>query len=110
MPKPADLAGRVDGYAAILVEVAGEKDGHSIVHTIYAMLGHREAAQRFGATATAYLTGTGAAAGALLVAGGSIREKGKLSPENLDPKPFFPLLRKFGIDVKERVRSERSLA
>jgi len=74
------------------------------------MLGHREAAQRFGATATAYLTGTGAAAGALLLAGGSIHEKGKLSPENLDPKPFFPLLRKFGIDVKERVRSERSLA
>src|SRR5206468_11294065 len=109
-PKPADLAGRVDGYAAILVEVAGEKDGHSIVHTIYAMLGHREAAQRFGATATAYLTGTGAAAGALLLASGSIREKGKLSPENLDPKPFFPLLRTFGIDVKERVRSERSLA
>jgi len=110
LPKPADLAGRVDGYAAILVEVAGEKDGHSIVHTIYAMLGHREAAQRFGATATAYLTGTGAAAGALLLAGGSIREKGKLSPENLDPKPFFPLLRRFGIDVKERVLSERSLA
>jgi len=54
-------------------------------------------------------TGTGAAAGALLLANGSIREKGKLSPENLDPKPFFPLLRKFGIDVKERVRSERSI-
>src|SRR2546428_307107 len=70
----------------------------------------REAAQLFGATATAYLTGTGAAAGALLLASGSIREKGKLSPENLDPKPFFPLLRRFGIDVKERVRSERSLA
>src|SRR2546427_399548 len=37
------------------------------------------------------------------------RDKGKLSPENLAPKPFFALLRKFGIDVKERVRSERSL-
>jgi len=110
LPKPADLAGRVDGYAAILVEVAGEKDGHSIVHTIYAMLGHREASQRFGATATAYLTGTGAAAGALLLASGSIKEKGKLSPENLDPKPFFPLLRKYGIDVKERIRSERPVS
>ena len=110
LPKPADLAGRVDGYAAILVEVAGEKGGHDVVHTIYAILGHREASQRFGATATAYLTASGAAAGAILLVSGSIREKGKLSPENLDPKPFFPLLRKFGIDVKERVRSERSLA
>src|SRR6266702_5152638 len=110
LPKPADLAGRVDGYAAILVEVAGAKDGHDIVHTIYAMLGHREAAKRFGSTATAYLTGSGAAAGALLLVSDSIREKGKLSPENLDPKPFFPLLRKFGIDVKEVLRSERSVA
>src|SRR5437867_3643639 len=110
LPKPADLAGRVDGYAAILVEVEGEKDGHDVVHTIYAILGHREASQRFGATATAYLTASGAAAGAILLVSGSIREKGKLSPENLDPKPFFPLLRKFGIDVKERVRSARSLA
>jgi len=109
LPKPADLAGRVDGYAAILVEVAGAKDGHDIVHTIYAMLGHREAAKRFGSTATAYLTGSGAAAGALLLVSDSIREKGKLSPENLDPKPFFPLLRKFGIDVKEVLRSERSV-
>src|SRR5467141_1554885 len=84
LPKPADLAGRVDGHAAILVEVAGTKDGHEILHTIYAMLGHREAAQRFGATATAYLTGTGAAAGALLLEDGSIREKGKISTENVD--------------------------
>ena len=110
LPKPAELAGRVDGYAAILVEVAGEKDGENVVHTIYTILGHREASEKFGGTATAYLTGTGAAIGAILLASGTIRGKGKLSPEHLDPKPVFPLLRKFGIDVKEQVRWERSLA
>ena len=62
------------------------------------------------ATATAYLTGSGAAAGAILLADGTIRERGKLSPENLDPKPFFRLLRRFGIEAKERIRRERSLS
>jgi len=109
LPKPGDLAGRVEGHAVVLVEVAGEKDGVRVVHTVYAGLGHREAAERFGATATAYLTGSGAAAGAILLADGTIPERGKLSPENLDPKPFFPLLRRFGIEVTERIRRERSL-
>ena len=110
LPKPADLTGRVDGYAALLVEVAGEKDGQRIVHTVYSILGHREAAEKFGATATAYLTGTGVAVGALLLADGTIRTKGKLSPEQLDPQPVFPLLRRLGIEVKEKVRWERTLA
>ena len=110
LPKPGDLAGRVDGHAVVLVEVAGTKDGERVVHTVYAGLGHREAAKRFGATATAYLTGSGVSAGAILLADGTIRERGKLSPENLDPKPFFPLLRRFGIEVKERIRQERSLS
>src|SRR2546422_10327315 len=43
LPKPADLPGRVAGYAPILLEVAGPRAGHSVVHTLYAILGHREA-------------------------------------------------------------------
>lgn len=109
LPKPADLAGRIDGYAAILVEVTGKKDGQKIVHVVYAMLSHREASEKFGATATAYLTGTGTAIGTILLASGTIREKGKLSPEHLDPKLVFPLLRKSGIDAKEHVHWERSV-
>lgn len=109
LPKPGELAGRVDGYAAVLVEVTGEKDCLRIVRSVYAIMGHQEASEKFGATATAYLTGTGAAIGALLLASGKIKERGKLSPENLDPRPFFPLLRKCGIEVQERITSERSL-
>jgi saccharopine dehydrogenase (NAD+, L-lysine-forming) len=109
LPKPTDLAGRVDGYAAVLVEVAGERDGQHVVHTVYSVLGHREASEKFGATATAYLTGTGAAIGAILLANGAIRRSGKISPETLDPVPFFPLLRQSGIEVREHVRWERSV-
>ena len=109
LPKPADLAGQVDGHGVILVEVTGVAGGEHITHTVYTMLGHREAFERFGATATAYLTGSGMAAGAILVANGTIRERGKLSPENLDPKPFFPLFRRFGLEIREQVRRERTL-
>ncbi|HKW43200.1 MAG TPA: saccharopine dehydrogenase C-terminal domain-containing protein, partial [Thermoplasmata archaeon] len=110
LPKPADLAGKVDGHAAVLVEVAGQRGGENVVHTVYALLGHREAYERFGATATAYLTGTAVASGAILLANGTIREPGKFSPESLDPKPFFPLLRQFGIEVREQTRQERTLS
>jgi saccharopine dehydrogenase (NAD+, L-lysine-forming) len=109
LPKPADLAGHVDGHAVVLVEVAGEKGGERLTHTIYTMLDHRQAFERFGATATAYLTGSGMAAGAILLANGTIRERGKVSPESLDPKPFFPILRSFGLEVRETIRRERTL-
>jgi saccharopine dehydrogenase (NAD+, L-lysine-forming) len=109
LPKPADLAGRVEGHAIILVEVAGETNGERVVHSIHTMFGHREAFEKFGATATAYLTGSGMAAGAILLADGTIRERGKLSPESLDPKPFFPVFHGFGLRFDERIRRERSL-
>ena len=109
IPKPADLIGRVDGYAALVVEVAGDRGGERRTHTIYTVMGHREAAKKFGTTATAYVTGTGAAVGALLLASGVITTRGKLSPEELDPKPVFPLLRERGIEVRERVTTARAL-
>lgn len=109
LPKPADLAGRVDGHAVVLVEVTGDVGGERVVHTIFSMLSHREASEKFGATATAYLTGAGMAAGAVLVANGTIRERGRLPPEAVDPRPFFPLLRTFGIPVHERIQRERPL-
>jgi len=110
LPKPVDLAGHVDGFAAVLVEVTGEKDGHRVTHSLYSILGHREASERFGATATAYLTGTGAAVGAILLASGVIKKPGMFSPEQLDPKLFFPLLKEWGIEVRERITQERDLA
>lgn len=107
IPKPADLVGQVAGMAVLLVEVVGEQDRVRKTHTLYTILGHDEAARRFGATGTAYLTGTGGAIGALMLASGAIPRHGVVSPESLDPAPFFPMLRERGIEVQERVTWER---
>jgi len=109
IPKPGELAGHVDGYAALVVEVSGYADGERRVHTLYTVLGHREAAQAYGTTGTAYLTGTPAAVGAILLASGRVKERGLLAPESLDPRPFFPMLRERGIIVKERITTEREV-
>ena len=109
IPRPADLAGAIDGHAALAVEVLGRKDGVRVSRRLSVTLGHGEAFRRFGTTATAYLTATGAAIGAILLASGRIRERGKLSPEQLDPTPFFPLLRERGVEVADRTRFERPL-
>lgn len=109
IPKPADLVDRVDGHAALVVEVAGSKDGVRKVHTLYTVMNHREASKKYGATGTAYLTGTPAAIAAILLARGQIKANGVFAPESLDPKPFFPMLKERGIEVHERVTLERPI-
>ncbi|MGQ0797740.1 MAG: saccharopine dehydrogenase family protein [Methanobacteriota archaeon] len=108
IPKPADLVGRVDGYAVVLVEAIGEQDGRRKIHTLYSILEHHEAGRTYGATGTAYLTGTGGATGALLLASGGVEAHGVLAPEQLDPKPVFAMLRERGVEVRERVTWDRS--
>ncbi len=107
IPRAADLAGRVDGYASLVVIVSGRTRGTGKTDTLAVTLGHRKAARRYGTTATAYLAGTGAAIGALLLARGTIRRTGALEPEVLDPAPFFPMLLERGIEVRESLRPAR---
>jgi saccharopine dehydrogenase (NAD+, L-lysine forming) len=109
LPKPADLAGKVDGYAALVVETTGEAAGGRRRETLFTLLNHRVAFDRYGATATAYLTGTPAAVGALLIVEGAIRVRGAVPPEALDPEPFFPKLAERGILVTERSTIDRPL-
>ena len=103
IPKPADLTGKVDGSAALVVEVDGLKDGAPRRLRLSTLIGHPEAARRYGATGTAYLTGTGGAVGALLLATGRIRAPGMHSPETLDPTPFLPLLAERGVVLREEL-------
>jgi saccharopine dehydrogenase (NAD+, L-lysine-forming) len=110
LPKPADLAGKIDGYAALVVETTGEKGGQPWAETLYTLLSHRRAADLYHVTATAYLTGTPAAAAVLQIVGGQIHTPGMLPPEALDPKPFFPLLRERGITIHVRRTVEHDLA
>ena len=100
IPKPADLTGKVEGSAALVVEVDGRQNGGARRVRISTLIGHPEAAAKHGATGTAYLTGTGGAIGALLLASGGIAP-GMHSPETLDPAPVLPMLAERGIAVRE---------
>ena len=106
IPKPADLAGRVTGYSGVFVEVKGSAGGRAKVHTFFMAMSHPDASRIHGATATAYLTGTGAAAGALLLATGRVKETGVIPPESLDPTPVLAMVRDRGIEIVEQVKWE----
>lgn len=103
IPKPADLTGKVEGSAALVVEVDGAKDGRPRHLRLSTLISHPDAARRYGSTGTAYLTGTGGAVGALLLATGQVRAPGMHSPETLDPGPFLPLLADRGVKVRTEV-------
>jgi saccharopine dehydrogenase (NAD+, L-lysine forming) len=109
LPKPGELAGKIDGYAALVVETAGEKDGRPVAETLSTTLSHRRASELYRVTATAYLTGTPAAVAILQVVGGTIREPGVHPAEALDPAPFFPMLRERGITIRARRAVEHEL-
>jgi len=109
LPKPADLTGKVSGYACLVVETVGERAGARRTETLYALMSHPKAHELYGATATAYLTGTPAAAAVLLVLEGTITERGLLPAEGLRAEPFFAKLRERGITIRVRETTEREL-
>ena len=103
IPKPADLIGKVEGSAALVVEVDGLQQGAPRRLRLSTLISHPEAARKYGSTGTAYLTGTGGAVGALLLATGKVRAPGMHSPETLDPTPFLPMLAERGVVLHEEI-------
>jgi len=109
LPRPTDLIGKVTGTAMILVEVEGWKDGERVVHRLYTGLKHEEAFARYGATATGYLVGTGAAIFATQFARGQIRQTGVIAPECLEPAQSLRLMAAMGLPVVHETRVARAL-
>ena len=109
VPPPASLAGRISGCAVILVEVTGRRDSAPVTQTTWAAMDHERAARRHGTTGTAWLTGTGAAAGALLVLEHAV-EPGVLVPEQLRPDLVLARLKGRDVEVRHRVVRERVLS
>ncbi len=105
LPQPADLGGKIKGAAIILVEVDGSRNGKRTRHIVHAALTHDEAYERQKVTATAYLTGTGGAAGALAIVQGKVKQTGVVPPELLEPEPILGLLEELGL----RIRREEKL-
>jgi saccharopine dehydrogenase (NAD+, L-lysine-forming) len=110
IPTPAEIGGKVEGYACILADVRGEKEGDKIHYVVYTFMNHKEAYRKLGVTATAYLTGIPAAVGAAMLADGSIKKRGVYPPEVLEPEPFLARIRQKDISIYEKVTVERSLA
>lgn len=109
LPRPTDLVGHVTGTAMIAVEVSGRKEGDAVTHRLYTGLRHEEAAKRFGATATGYLVGTGAAIFATQFARGQISQKGVIAAECLEPAESLRLMGQLGLSVIHETSAARVL-
>jgi len=104
LPKPADLAGKVEGSSCIVVDVRGEKAGKKVRALAYTFMNHQEAFRKHGVTATSYLTGTPPAIGAVMLVKGDIKIRGVIPPECLEPQPLLTEIKKRGIKINEKVQ------
>lgn len=105
MPKPAEIAGKIQGNAGILVEVRGQISEEQVVLKLYATMRHQEAHEKYDSNATSYLTGTPAAVCAYMLADGRIENRGVIVPESLNAEKFIDEARQFNLGVQvERSR------
>lgn len=109
LPRPTDLIGKVTGTAMIVVEISGRKDGMPTTHRLYTGMRHEEAAAKYGATATGYLVGTGAAIFATQFAREQIDRTGVIAAECLEPAETLRLMGTMGLPVVHESRVSREL-
>lgn len=107
LPRTTDLVGKVTGHATLVVEVSGTKDGQAETVRLWAGIGQEESSRAYGATATAYFVGTGAAIFATQFARGQIPQTGVIAPECLDPAETIRLMARYGLPVTHEVHAER---
>jgi len=103
MPKPTDLIGKVKGFAAIVVETTGMKNGKRTMVKMSLMLSHEKAFEISHSNATGYLVGIGGAVGAEMMLDGEIKQKGVVFPEQIDSEKFLARLRGKGLEVPEQI-------
>ena len=105
MPRPVDLIGKVKGWAAIVVEVYGKKNGKKTMVKHWTMMSHEKAYQLCNSNATGYLVGCGGAAAAELLIDGEIKSKGYLVPEQLPAEKLIARLPGKGLEVKKEIKT-----
>lgn len=104
MPRPVELIGKVKGFAGIVVEVEGEKDGKRMMAKTWATMSHEDAYELSSSNATGYLVGTGGAVGAEMILDGKITDKGVLVPEQISAGEYISRLPPKHVEVKEELR------
>jgi saccharopine dehydrogenase (NAD+, L-lysine-forming) len=103
MPRPVDLVGKVRGYAGLVVEVRGQKDGVDKLVRVWTTMSHEEAFQICGNNATGYFVGTGGAVAGEMLLSGEVDARGVLVPEQLPAEKFIARLPDKKLVVKEEV-------
>jgi len=105
MPRPVEMVGEVIGYAGIVVEVIGKKDGEKTMAKIWTAMSHDEAFSICRSNATGYLVGAPAAVGTEMMISGELKGRGLVVPEQLPAKKFIDRLPAKKIKVKKQVIS-----
>jgi len=103
MPRPVELIGKVKGYAGIVVEMTGLKDGQKKMAKVWTTMSHERAHELSNSNATGYLVGTGGATCCELMLKGDFDKKGLFVPEQLPADKFVEMLPSKEIEVKEEV-------
>ncbi len=101
MPRPVDLIGKVKGYAGLVVEVEGEKDGERTRVKVWSTMSHEKAFELANTNATGYFVGTGGAIAAEMLMEGAITGKGVLVPEQLPAEDYVARLPAKHLEVSE---------
>lgn len=99
LPKPASLGANIEGVSCVGTEVRGTKDGKRVEYFIYTMDDHRETFDRYGYSLTVVQTGIPPALAAKLLIEGSIKERGVMMPEALDPEALMSNFSKEGLKI-----------
>lgn len=101
---PAELEPNFEGHEMVVTDVKGEKDGKKLRYIMYSYMSHKEAYEKHGTHATAYMTGTPVAAAAIMLARGEIKRRGVFPPECLDADKFLKQVQEMGIKINEMVK------
>ena len=103
MPRPVDLIGKVKGYAGLVVEVRGQKEGADKLVRVWTTMSHEEAFEKYRSNATGYFVGTGGAVAGEMLLSGEVDRNGVLVPEQLSAEKFISRLPEKGLKVREEI-------
>ncbi len=104
MPQPVDLIGKVKGFAAIVVEVIGLKNGKKTMVKTWTMMSHEQAYDICKSNATGYLVGVGGAVAAELFLEGHVNQKGFVVPEQMPADKFLSRLPGKSLEVHQEIK------
>ena len=102
LPRPVELAGKVRGYAGIVVEVIGVRRGERGKIKIWTVMSHEKAYSICKSNATGYLVGVGGAVATEMLIEGDIKQRGLLVPEQLPAEKLISRLPAKGLEVNEK--------